>query len=227
MNNNLINIYSDIGLRQIPFHEVDNLKSFIGDSEVLYITGAVKTKAWTIASLVRSVEGYDIPKKTKKIKGLTSKDVSRKAEKTKEKKKVLRATGRGSLKLPKMAINFKYPWDIYFIDTLKKTYGKNIMEEDEALVKMLKQGFLEVTTYKKAKEKAQEWEKLIAKREKLHDDALDAIIVDSSIVQDAREGKDVSTEDGHFDAVDIEIGDGGVRKLGGKSVYGNEANMPY
>lgn len=212
VNTREIHVYSNTGIRKIPFHDAHILNEIVGNQKVKYVTNVIETDASEVINLVRGVSGQ-------KPIARTQRTVTPDLEVIKE-ATYLRSTAKGTLLIPDMddkpaagekghirkaLIRFEGHWDCKpFDDDMKEKIKKSSI-----LRNLIKKGAIEIVGEKKKNELLVVSKAVIA-RKLAHDSARDAALDD--IIMDGK----VDDWDGNIAGGDIAIEiDVGRRGIGG------------
>lgn len=182
-----IHIYSDTGIRKIPFHDAHTLTTIIGNQKINYITNIIETTAGEIVNLVRGISGQ-------KPIARTQRNIVPDLEIAKE-ATYLHSTSKGTLLIPDMddkpapgqkgyirksLIRFEGSGDCkLFDDDMKEKIKKSPM-----LRTLIKKGTIEIIGEQQKTEFLKQWRGELKKRavqQSARDAALDAIIMDERV----------------------------------------------
>jgi len=198
--NNTITVYRDDGVLRIPFEKAGALYKLNENEKIIYVTNAVETSAEDIVQLISSLG----------IKVQSGGDVVLPPQ-PQEDYEVLRSTSKAIMKLTEPPLIFMTPYDFYPLTRLKEKFGDDVLNKEQ-VKRLLGAKKLEIAPRSKAVSFAKNWEVELKKQ----DEKLSSILVKSHT--------DIDRDGGHQDAVEIDISDSGVRKLGGGGLP-NESSM--
>lgn len=187
VNTREIHIYSDSGIRKIPFHDAHILTDIVGNQKINYVTNVMETTASEVVDLVRGISGQ---KPTARTQRMITPDLEVIQEST-----YLHSTRNGTLIIPDMdhnpaegqkgfirraLVRFEGPGDCKaFDDDMKEKIKKSSL-----LRNLVKKGTLEMVGEQKKNELVKllklEMGKKLA-RSSARDAALDAIIMDGKV----------------------------------------------
>lgn len=163
IQNKNVKLYTEKGLINIPFQEVNTLKQLVKNNKILYITNAIYTSADEIINIINGNSKQNNKTKTiKKDNSVNKKD-----------KRLFLYPKKGSVALSDINFIFRSKYDLKLLD---KEMKLNIKHSKE-LQNMLKRGIIEVVDANKRKEILKEKE--IKDRKK--DKAYDSIILDENV----------------------------------------------
>jgi len=197
-------LYTDDGVKKIPFYNISLLNGMPENQEVLYVTNAVKTTLSEVSNLVKNIPV------TKNIESVEKKAypsdeplfVRYVGNKGKGKNgKVLE--GGGSLYIQDIDETFTDPRDFKPLDQLiRKGFKKSIISQN-----LLKSGKIEIISRSQIQDIMNKWQKSSNKDHELKTQELDNILVpmDSSATDYVKKVKSGETGTSIIDSDPIEI----------------------
>jgi hypothetical protein len=193
----IVFLYTDSGIKKIPFNNISILEKMIGQNEIMYVTQIIKTNAKEITKTVLSVSGIS-PKKSTSNEPL-----------------YLRSK-KGYVLINDIKLTLKGPTDFQPLNRIYDEFGKDIFEKNKTLQNLLKSGVVEIITYS---------DMIVLQQDEATkiDKELGSILIETS-VDDFMDNKGKSGSPGQ-DAVVIEIGDEGVRNIKEINTEENEGTL--
>jgi len=131
-----VKIYTENGIKSIPFEEVDLLKDMLKNKKVIYVTNAMVATASSIIQTVKTLQQQ------------RSNELQKAGEPM-----FLRSTLPGPLNIPnirnkntgqKEAIIFQGPFDGLLVDDLISDFGEELFKRNKEIRGLLKKGRLQV-----------------------------------------------------------------------------------
>ena len=212
MEEKIVEVYTETGIQQIEFEEIDTIKNRLGDRDIYYITGLKKTKADEISKLVYNLQGK-IFKESKNYNNL---------EEIGEEIVFLHNATKGVIFIPDIELTLRGGFDILQITgEFKKTLQSSVLAK-----KLILAGKLKIIGNKDRRSILRKLKKDEAQRQSARDAGLDSILGDRDGDDFISKSSEISTQKvKDHDAEVIEIKDtGGSSKDPSQSM---EANLEY
>ena len=205
-----IHIYSDTGIRKVPFHDAHILTSIIGNQKINYVTNVIETTADDVVNLVRGISGQQPIARTQRM---ITPDLEVIKEAT-----YLHSISKGTLLIPDMddkpapgekghvrkaLMRFEGPGDCkLFDDDMKEKIKKSPMFRS-----LITKGKIEIVGEQKRKELLVLW-KAVMNQKVAQQSARDAAL--DNIIMDGRVGDWNGNIAGDSSVIEIDVGRRGV-----------------
>lgn len=189
VNTREILIYSDKGIRKIPFHDANILADIVGNQKIRYVTNVLETDATEVINLVRNISGQSPPASS--AQRFISPDIADRVQES----TYLHSTSNGTLIIPDMddqpapgqkgfmrraLMRFEGTGDCKaFDDDMKEKIKKS-----QLLRSLIKKGTIEIVGEQKKNELVKVLKANMSKQlaqQSARDSALDSILMDGPV----------------------------------------------
>jgi len=182
---NMLKLYGEKGLQNIPFSEVSFLEDYIGKENILYVTNATEVNADDVKKLICSITGQTVKE---------MEDISNNY--------YIHSTVNETIVIPDINVKFEGSTDCKLLDNEMK----KMIENSPLLMSLIKSNKIRIIKEGEKRHLDREKRKLRKKfveKQKLSDAQLDTILVDSkkSAVDMAADG--ISSNDDIAEEMDL------------------------